>query len=244
MTARRAFTLIELLVVVSIIAILAALLLPALGNSKELSKKTECANNLRQLEIAAQAYTGDNADYYPIAYYFQMVGKVAYSYAWDFTTVEGNPNVVIPGLLWQGLSAPQIQQCPSFSGSANWLSDPETGYNYNTSYIGHGQDEDIPQPAKCASVLRPGNTVIFGDGQYADGADKFMRAPYPNPADEDFWGRNTGTQGFRHLHQSEASFCDGHVESLANCYTNNGEDSFVTPGTGFLSSSNSLYDTQ
>lgn len=239
-----AFTLIELLVVVSIIAILAALLLPALANSKELSKRTECANNLRQMEIAAQVYTSDNADYYPIAYYYEVAGSTAYSYAWDFTTIEKNVNVVVPGLLWQGTAAPQIQQCPSFSGSANWLSDPETGYNYNTSYIGHGQDEDIPQPAKTADVLHASQTVIFGDGQYADGADKFMRAPYPNPADEDFSGRNSGTQGFRHLNQCGASFCDGHAESLANCYTNNSDGAPCAPGTGFLSPTNYLYDTQ
>ena len=100
-----------------------------------------------------------------------------------------NPNTVIPGLLWEGRTSLQIQQCPSFTGSANWLTDPYTGYNYNTSYIGHGQDESIPDPAKSSDVRHPAKTVLFGDGQYAAGADKFMRAPLPNPGDADFSGR-------------------------------------------------------
>jgi prepilin-type N-terminal cleavage/methylation domain-containing protein/prepilin-type processing-associated H-X9-DG protein len=240
-----AFTLIELLVVIAIIAILAALLLPALAGSKAESKRIQCISNLRQMGIAANVYLDDNGNTYPIAYCYVQNGSVTEAECWDLTTVYGSPDTVIPGLLWQSQTLAQIQQCPSFTGASDWMNDPYTGYNYNTSYIGHGQQEAIPDPAKGSDVLRSSGTVLFGDGQYADGADKFMRAPWPNPGDENFTGRWSGTQGFRHQQLSNGAFCDGHAESLRGCYTNNADGANnVTPGTGFLSSDNSMYNPQ
>ena len=62
---RGGFTLIELLVVITIIAILASVLIPVAGRIQSQATITKCANNLRQLGLAASLYAGENNGAYP-----------------------------------------------------------------------------------------------------------------------------------------------------------------------------------
>lgn len=62
---RTAFTLVELLVVVTIIAVLIALLLPAIKKSKEIARISVCGSNLRQVSIALFAYANENRNFGP-----------------------------------------------------------------------------------------------------------------------------------------------------------------------------------
>ena len=57
---QRAFTLIELLVVISVISLLMAILLPALGKARESGRRTVCISNLKQLTLSWTTYASDN----------------------------------------------------------------------------------------------------------------------------------------------------------------------------------------
>jgi prepilin-type N-terminal cleavage/methylation domain-containing protein/prepilin-type processing-associated H-X9-DG protein len=86
----RAFTLVELLVVVGIIAVLIAMLLPALNSAREQSRRTVCLSNLRQLYTYLRMYGAQNRDAMPIGFvqqkqfnyfiYFHQAGGAKYDH--------------------------------------------------------------------------------------------------------------------------------------------------------------------
>jgi len=90
MSRRRAFTLIELLVVIAVIAILMAILMPALSRAREQGKRTVCVNNLKQLTVGWILYADDNNDKIPPA----------------------NTGATVAWVRWMGNNLPREQQIP------------------------------------------------------------------------------------------------------------------------------------
>src|SRR4051812_44494338 len=126
MKRSNAFTLVELLVVIGIIALLIALLLPALSVARQNAQTVNCLSNLRQLAVAAQTYCGQYRGSFPIAQYGEFKSGVMLTYCWDFTTTRDlttGAAKVEPGLLWFGDSSAKVQQCPSFEGDSNTAAD-------------------------------------------------------------------------------------------------------------------------
>ncbi len=86
------FTLVELLVVISIIAALAALLLPALNKTKEQGRATLCRNNMRQISIGMMLYADDNEDYLPWPGSFNSNRDPDWVWGGETPTNLGNPS--------------------------------------------------------------------------------------------------------------------------------------------------------
>jgi prepilin-type N-terminal cleavage/methylation domain-containing protein len=119
-----AFTLIELLVVIAIIAILTALLLPALSGARYRAKIVSCLSQIRQINHGIATYTGDFNDYYPDGAWGRQdpatIGWIETGPG--FTVAEGDFDYRPTLRRYFGTQLNKIMKCPLASGY--WLPSP------------------------------------------------------------------------------------------------------------------------
>ncbi len=225
------FTLIELLVVVAVVAILAAVVFPAVAGAKNTARRSQCMSNLRQVASAWQLYANDNASRACPSYYTDPDGVMA---SWDFTFVP--PNSWRPGLLAPYTRCGAVYSCPSFKISKGR---PYTGYAYNASYVG-GDPVNVPpcktEPCLLGQIARPTATAVFADGGYGSPVKphNYLRAP------SDAYLFAAGTVHFRHDGFASVAYADGHVKACSEVYL----AEKAAPECGALSEDDSAYDLQ
>ncbi|MSR18591.1 MAG: DUF1559 domain-containing protein [Phycisphaerales bacterium] len=252
---KHAFTLVELLIVLATIGLMLGLLLPGMSGARQTALGLNCQTNLRQMAVAAFAYSATFKECMPPALVYEWTASGVVVNAWDYSSGVGG---VRPGALWGFCKDPgRVQQCPCFVGGPNSGQDLHTGYNYNTSFI--GAEAPLPtSPNQCGwemirrgvpltSQRRSSETALFGDGGWRNGSNKFMRAPSAS-VEGDLGAVYAGGQALRHQGGSEVAYLDGHVSCSRQCCAGTQANPYLLhevmgfPRNGFLSEDDSAYD--
>jgi len=151
----KTFSLIEILVVINIIAVLLAILLPALSKSRETAKRINCMSNLKQIGLSLRSYTIDAEEWFPND--LNLLVKEAY------------------------LTDPRIYTCPSARPEATINADNEIvngGFHYIAE---HPTIDSISEPEAGGNTSlasdKKGNHSDYGNVLFSAGHVKQMKGP-------------------------------------------------------------------
>ncbi len=187
--SKSGFTLVGLLVIIAVLAILAAMLLPALASAKKKAQRINCVNNLKQCGLAFRMWAGDNYDKNPM----------------DVPEAKGGTREFNTGadtfrhfqVMSNELSTPKILVCPADTRIA--ANNYTRLKNQNVSYfVGLDANESSPQ------MLLDGDRNITADNEPVNGILKLV------PGQRVSW-----TQAI-HVDSGNVGLSDGSVQEYSN----------------------------
>lgn len=201
------FSLIELLIVISIIAILASLLLPALNQSREKAKAIQCTSNLKQVMTTGFTYGMSYSEWLP------LIDRGNY-WAGIFWGVNGQ----YPTLLSK---AGKTYACPSQETSRDWPTSTTYGmYRYYSNGAvdrTYGWNSFVKVPNSINNYYRifkipePSKFVMYADSRSHSGWQVWNFSP------SSCWGPDATAIQTRHKRQANCAYVDGHV-AARNAY--------------------------
>ncbi|MGJ8638137.1 MAG: type II secretion system protein [Opitutaceae bacterium] len=151
----RAFTLIELLTVIAIIAILAGILIPAVGGIRKEANAAKSSSNLRQLGVGLEIFLNDTSSEYA-----KMVGPHRYPPA---TGTYGEPFSC--EMNWQQMVASSLDMAVLEEGGYKWLIEPDESLFQDPSYEVQFDPESQEDTSSYAA-----NFYILGQDKYRPGS--------------------------------------------------------------------------
>lgn len=229
------FTLLELLVVIGIIVILASLLIPAMSGVKGRAKSVQCQNNLKQLQLGWNMYTGDhdgemvpNEEGRPFGFW----EGVRYSWVLGNAQRDDSPDNIRRGRLYDQIGDPGIYHCPddastvidqpdqrrfrsySLNGELNYWIIADQIYGLPILQTFH-QESQLRRPAKTYGFLDLNPDTIDSGVFGMPGPAAQTEAELKRNLVELKHNRWLHLPGEHHSGGANLSFLDGHVERHA-----------------------------
>ena len=178
---KEAFTLVELLVVIGIIALLIAILMPALSRARKQALAVSCASNARQLTLATLCYANDWKEKFPNAYGSPAPGW--YSTIW----LNNMLRLPIIGYDTTTVWTPGINSNPVAGmqyGNGNW------GYGVGIAYVFRDYLKNDFDVAYCPDGWWEKNGVLFGKDFYFNWHSGYLYLPHRSCEDDQGYGAN------------------------------------------------------
>ena len=243
--ARCGFTLIELLVSIAVIAILVALLLPAVQHARAAARRAQCASRLRQLGLALMSYSEIHAGHLmPVSV---VTTAADYSYDgparfWFGTVLPESPGTIDreAGYLAPFLeNSRAVVRCPSLAldEGADRFDGATGGYGYNYAYLGPGYSRNAvtglaywtpPTCYRLRHVEATAKTIAFADAarvnSWRAGGPRLEENFYLEPPSAQF-----SSTHFRHDDVANVCFLDGHVVAMTPTIPQFGQWSYPPP---------------
>ncbi len=232
----RAFTLLEMLMVISTMALLLAILLPALGSARSSAYGIVCRSNLRQIVLANIGYSNEYDGFCVPGASDMWDGPGGY-HRWHGVRDSGDePFDPLRGPLVGYLSGGKVKECPGtvkFTQGETWNESFEKGcggYGYNVIYVGSrlwcggsSFEEIYGQTTRLLRIAKPDETLMFADTAFNQ-ENNLIEYSFAEPY---FWIRRGELQDkhpfpsihFRHSGCANIGWSDGHVspQQKADC---------------------------
>jgi prepilin-type N-terminal cleavage/methylation domain-containing protein/prepilin-type processing-associated H-X9-DG protein len=202
---RNGFTLVELLVVIGIIAILIALLLPALNKAREQAKEVQCLSNMRQIGLEMNFYGLDNQEYLPSTHINNQSPYGNRYPAWDGLLRKRSDDWTAFTGTYLNTLADGVYRCPSQE-----VGDPSVpATSWTRTYAMNGNIA-LNKWVKKTAIKNPTTTLLLVDNFL----EKWDSATYATLKQSDLTGNPTFFIPIMNVHHSRFNilFVDLHAE--------------------------------